>query len=272
MSLKRFKKLLKKMLPLFILEEPGLLKGYDRSKLEKLKNKWKGKRCFIIGNGPSLNKLNLSKLAGEYTFGVNGIFYKTDEVKNFKPYFYVVEDSAVMNDNVKRINSYDCKYKFFPSVFKKSIHNKKNVYFFNMNRGYYEKKSEYFEFPRFSPNASKRLFCGQSVTLINLQLAYYFGFSEVYLIGMDFKYKIQDSAIIDDQKIISQEDDVNHFHPDYFGKGKTWHDPKLHNVLKSYELAKLIFEQDGRRIINATYGGELNLFDRKNYNSIFKTK
>ena len=88
-------------------------------------------------------------------FGVNGIFYKSDELKNFKPYFYVVEDSAVMEDNKDRINSYDCNYKFFPSIFKKSIYNKKNVYFFNMNRGYYEKK-DYYETPRFSPNASNR--------------------------------------------------------------------------------------------------------------------
>ena len=266
------KKLIKKRLPVFILEEPGFLKGFDKKKLRSLKNKWKGQRCFIIGNGPSLNKLDLSFLKNEYTFGVNGIFYKTDELKEFKPYFYVVEDSAVMQDNKDRINQYDCNYKFFPNIYKRFINNHKNVCYFNMNRGYYEKKSDYYETPRFSPNPSNRLFCGQSVTLINLQLAYYFGFTEVYLIGMDFKYEVHDSAIINGDKIISQEDDVNHFHPDYFGKGKTWHDPKLDNVLKSYQLAKLIYEHDGRRIINATAGGKLDLFERIDYNSIFTVK
>ena len=38
------------------------------------------------------------------------------------------------------------------------------------------KKSDFFEFPRFSPNCSSRIYAGQSVTMINLQLAYYFGF------------------------------------------------------------------------------------------------
>ena len=69
---------------------------------------------------------------------------------------------------------------------------------------------------------------------------------------------------------MSNEDDPNHFHPEYFGKGKTWHDPKLHNVLKSYQMAKLVFEQSGRKILNATVGGKLELFDRVNFEDLFQ--
>ena len=58
--------------------------------LEAYRNRYAGKRAFILGNGPSLNMLDLSKLAGEVTFGTNGIFYLFDRM-GFKPTFYVVE-------------------------------------------------------------------------------------------------------------------------------------------------------------------------------------
>ena len=60
----------------------------DRRTLESLRNAYAGRRAFIIGNGPSLRCLDLSRLAGEVTFGVNGIFYLFDEL-GFKPTFYI---------------------------------------------------------------------------------------------------------------------------------------------------------------------------------------
>ena len=66
---------------------------------------------------------------------------------------------------------------------------------------------------------------------MNLQLAYHLGFTEVILIGMDFSYAIPDSAVVKGKDITSTDDDPNHFHPNYFGKGKRWHDPELDRVL-----------------------------------------
>ncbi|MCB9223351.1 MAG: 6-hydroxymethylpterin diphosphokinase MptE-like protein [Crocinitomicaceae bacterium] len=263
------KKIAKKLIPNKFLEQPGFRFGWDKENIAALKDKFKGERCFIVGNGPSLNLLDLSKLKEEYSFAVNGIFYKTWEM-GYKPTFYVVEDRHVMADNIDEINKYDCDYKFFPSAYKKQITNFKNVYLFNMDVGFYVEGSKHFEKSRFSKDASEVIFCGQSVTFINLQLAYYLGFSEVYLIGMDFNYTIPDSVKkIKGAVIESTEDDVNHFHPDYFGKGKKWHDPKLHNVLQSYKLHKKMFEEDGRKIFNATAGGKLEEFDRVDFDSLF---
>jgi hypothetical protein len=243
------------------------LRVADKRKIRKLHNKFKGKRCFIIGNGPSLNKIDLSLLKNEYTFGVNSIFLK--EKDGFKPTFYTVEDNHVMVDNQNQINQFDTEYKFIPTEYSKYIRNHKNIIFYNLNRGFYQPYSPNYEFPRFSNDAATELFAGQSVTIINLQLAYYMGFSEVYLIGMDFSYKIPDSAIIDGSTIISTEDDPNHFDSSYFGAGKKWHDPKLHNVLKSYQLCKVIYEIDNRKIFNSTMGGNLDIFERRNYLSLF---
>lgn len=240
----------------------------DVDKISDLHNAFEGKRCFIIGNGPSLNNHDLSLLKGEYVFAVNSFFYKTDQT-DFRPTFFVVEDSSVMKENIDRIRDFEAPYKFFPTIYKSLHPADDNVHFFKMNRGFYEKSSPNYCVPRFSTDASKVLYCGQSVTYINLQLAFFMGFTEVHLIGMDFDYVIPKEHKRNGDLILSTTDDPNHFHKDYFGKGKTWKDPKLERVAQNYHQAKLSFESVGRRIYNATVGGKLEIFDRVEYTSLF---
>nr|WP_321442506.1 hypothetical protein [uncultured Cohaesibacter sp.] len=95
------------------------------------------------------------------------------------------------------------------------------------------------------------------------------GFTEVYLIGMDFSYVIPKEHKREGDLITSTTDDPNHFHKDYFGKGKTWKDPKLERVALNYRQAKLAYEAVGRKVYNATIGGELEIFQRVDYNSLF---
>ena len=62
-----------------------------------------GKRCFIIGNGPSLVKCDLTLLKNEITIGSNGIFLIFEKM-GFKPTFYTVEDGLVAEDRADEIN------------------------------------------------------------------------------------------------------------------------------------------------------------------------
>lgn len=259
----------KGILPYRFFELPFWLPKSDTDKLLGLKNKFLGERCFIIGNGPSLNLIDLKKLKGEYSFGVNSIFYKEEE--GFRPYFYTVEDSHVIEDNLYEICNFATQYKFIPTEYKHLIDRKfyEDIIFFPMNTGFYQTYSPNHETPRFSDDITKQIFCGQSVTIINLQLAFYMGFKYVYLVGMDFSYKIPESAIINGASILSTEDDENHFDPRYFGAGKKWHDPKLHNVFASYQLCKKRYFDNSRAIYNATKGGKLEIFDRVDFDELF---
>jgi hypothetical protein len=85
---------------------------------------------------------------------------------------------------------------------------------------------------------------------------------------MDFHYEIPESSEIRGNHIMSKESDPNHFHPNYFGPGKTWKDPKLDMVSRAYRLAKDVFEQDGREILNCTAGGNLEVFSRAELSSL----
>ena len=245
--------------------------SFDGLAITRFRDLHRGERCVIIGNGPSLNDLDLTLLAGEHTIGVNGLFYARERM-GFDPTYYVVEDTAVVNDNLEQIKAYRAGHKFFPSIYRSRIGEAPDISYFMMNRGYYEKRSSSFCVPRFSIDAAQRLYTGQSVTAINLQLAYYMGFAEVILIGMDFSYVIPADAERDGDNITSVGDDPNHFHPDYFGRGKVWKDPKLDRVLANYQLAKLMYDADGRRIVNGTPGGKLEMFDRVDYETVIMSQ
>jgi GT2 family glycosyltransferase len=240
---------------------------FDSPQLASFKDRHRGERVVIIGNGPSLNDLDLTRLKTEHTIAVNGIFYAAEQM-GFDPTYYLVEDTAVMRDNLDEIIAYEAGHKFFPSIYRRMVGERQNVSYFMMNRGFYEATSPDFCVPRFSVDPGHHLFSGQSVTMINLQLAYHLGFEEVILIGMDFSYTVPDDAEVEGDVITSTSEDPNHFHPEYFGPGKVWKDPKLDRVLANYALAKQIYEADGRRIVNATAGGNLELFERADYTDL----
>lgn len=244
--------------------EEGVLEASGSHHLQELKNAHAGETVVVIGNGPSLNKTDLDLLAGRTTFGVNSIFLASDRLPEPLTY-YVVEDQAVFRDNTAAIKDYEAGTKLFPTNYLHYYSGEsipENTFFFRMNTGFYGRKTGTYCHARFSGDASQRLYCGQSVTALNLQLAYWMGFRRTILIGMDFSYSIPDDADRNGDVIVSRSDDPNHFHPGYFGPGKTWHDPKLDRVLINYRLARDVFRADEREIINATVGGHLELFPR----------
>jgi len=237
----------------------------NERKLKALKNKHSGKRCFVIGNGPSLSKMDLSLLNNEYTFGVNGVFYAFDEL-GFMPTYYVVEDRLVAEDNKMKINGLSQTTKIFPEDLKYCLKNDDNTIFINFVRYYNYLYNEEIS-PKFSKNIQSKSYWGGTVTYLNLQLAYYMGFHEVYLIGMDLGYKVPDG----DKKnvITSKVNDVNHFHPDYFGPGKRWHQPKEDRMIRSLQFAGEQLSKDNWQIFNATLGGNLHIFPRVKYYDLF---
>ncbi|MEM1218328.1 MAG: hypothetical protein AAGH79_05430, partial [Bacteroidota bacterium] len=52
----------------------------EAPRLATFKDKHVGQDCFIIGNGPSLNKMDLSPLADYHTFGLNKIYLMEEKV------------------------------------------------------------------------------------------------------------------------------------------------------------------------------------------------
>jgi hypothetical protein len=224
--------------------------------IRDFKNLHQGRRCWIVGNGPSLNSMDLSLLAGEISFGMNCIFLGFERF-GFRPTYYTVEDVFVAEDNAAAINGLTGMTKFIPRDLLHALDEDADTCVVDFLR-------LYKPYPQFSDDAAKVIYWGSTVTYLAMQLAFYMGCDPICLIGVDFDYTVPDYAA-GQEEITSREDDVNHFHPAYFGKGKRWHNPRLDRVAPSYQEARRFCEAAGRTMINAGVGGKLEFFPRKDY-------
>ncbi len=218
-----------------------------------------GRRCWIVGNGPSLNLMNLAPLRDEITFGMNCIFLGFDKF-GFRPTYYTVEDNFVAEDNRREIDALTGMVKFLPQDLGYCLSNGPHTCWVNFVR-------RYAPYPQFSADAADKVYWGSTVTYLAIQLAYFMGCDPIYLIGVDFDYTVPAYAQ-GQEEITSREEDMNHFHPAYFGPGKRWHHPRLDRVLPSYALAQEFLTRQGRRIFNATAGGKLEVFPRADYAAV----
>lgn len=233
-----------------------------RKRIQELRNCYAGRRCFVIGGGPSLSQTPLDLLAKEVTIASNSIFLLFGET-NFRPTFYTVEDQLVAEDRGATISQIHGITKIFPADLWRYLKEDKETIYINFKRGEYE------GFPKFSDRLDEIAYWGGTVTFMNLQLAWHLGCREVYLVGIDHNYN-RPSPVdkVEGNVITSQSADVNHFHPDYFGPGYRWHDPRVDRMELAYLEARRFFTEHGGMIYNATIGGKLEVFPRVDYGQI----
>ena len=213
------------------------------------------KRCFIVGNGPSLNKHNLDKIKDDISIACNRIYLK----KDFSPTYYTIEDRLDVEQFHNDINKYkNPKFKFIPKQYKQSIYGDNIIYIrFGKAKDKYkfiEKDKDYFVW-------------GGTVTYLMIQLAYYMGCNPIYLIGMDHDW----GGRLDygEGKVIrSETDDRHHFSKEYYNNNKLWALPDKPLMEYYYSIAKKKLEAEGYNIFNATIGGKLEIFKRINYNEL----
>jgi hypothetical protein len=214
----------------------------------------KGQRCFIIGNGPSLRQTDLSKLNGEYTFGVNRIYLMFPELGFGTTYFLTV-NSLVIEQCAEEIRALTIP-KFLSWRSHPLIKPTEDMMFLHTT----------YTGPKFAQDVRGRVWEGATVTYVALQLAYYMGFKEVILIGVDHNYATQGKP---NTTITSEGDDPNHFNGSYFGKGFRWQLPDLDTSERSYLMARQNFTAAGRQVLDATVGGKLTIFPKVDYSTLF---
>lgn len=224
-----------------------------RQCLHSLKDKHRGERCFIIGNGPSLNRTNLAALAGEYTFGMNRI-YLLFERTGFMPSYYVCVNPYVIEQSWPEILKISC-LKFISLTGARYLPHQPDIVFLRT----------FFRPAHFSFNLARGLWEGATVTFCAMQIAYHLGFSEVILVGVDHYFATQGEP---NALVVSEGNDPNHFDPNYFDQGTRWQLPDLRTSEAGYKMAKDVFERAGRRIIDATVDGHLQIFPKIAFDEI----
>jgi hypothetical protein len=229
--------------------------------LEAYRDLHRGKRCFIIGNGPSLRKMDLSPLRNEHTFGLNRIYLLFPEL-GFTTSYLVSVNELVLEQ---------CAQEMKELKLPKFITWRARRWFSSAGRPAKWTvflDSDFTGPENFSGEATKRLYEGFTVTYVALQLAFYMGFQQAILIGVDHSFTTQGPA---NATVTSSGDDPNHFAPGYFGKGFRWQLPDLEGSERAYWLARQAYQAAGREVLDATVGGKLEVFPKVEYSSLFSS-
>lgn len=226
--------------------------------IKGLKDKHKGERCFIGGTGSSIKNMDLSFLKDETVIGVNNFYYTGVACK-----YYCVEARVRYEENYRALEALDTMLCItghakgeYEQLIDQGLKIKEPVIF---DWDYVEYKEgnhpDVLKLNCFSTDLSEQVYVFGMVITVALQLAYYMGFKEVYLIGCDCDYG-KENIYFDERITVKTvvDEDYRNF----------W--------FKCYELCKRTFEKDNRRIFNATAGGGLEVFERVEYSSLFGSK
>lgn len=226
--------------------------------IRPLKDIHKGQACVVIGNGPSLTAEDLTKLSqlGIPTFACNRIHLIFPQTP-WRPSYYFMSDEKLLKQYDDNLPDVPAECRFFPKQCRGHIRNGR---FYNTIQFAYEHEG------KFSLDAAKGVCPAASVTTEMIQFAYYMGFSEIYLIGVDFSYAVTQKV---DSKTYAYQGENNYFIPGYLKPGEVADMPNINANLLGFHAAKEAIEANGRIIMNATRGGKLEVFPRVNLDDLF---
>jgi uncharacterized Rossmann fold enzyme len=240
----------------------------ESSKLLKFRNKHSGQRCFIVGNGPSINKQDLTLLRDEFTFATNS-FALHDKFEQINISYYCVSDPLFWRrkGGVPR------------SIYEKLLKQSDMILFleqtgrvlgnlfaqgrvFYMFLDYYHKVRDGYV----SLDISKRTYYGHTVIIdFCIPLAYYMGFKEIYLLGCDCDYSLNEAPDFSKAYFYSgdkkSQEEVSNDTARIVAEAQEW-------IFSGYRVIKSTLEKENVKIYNATEGGRLEVFDRVRFEDI----
>jgi hypothetical protein len=240
-------------------------------KNKTLKNKHAAKRCFIIGNGPSIVDQDLLLLKDDIKICLND-FYNHPQCKEIGPDYWMTADPNYWHEKDRLLvpllealeSNRILTRLFFPTAGSIKVERSYylNIHYFSYDAGA-RQLNEAIDFCKEIPPFA------QNVMLVGLMLAFYMGCNPIFLIGADHSWWAW------------QRDEYAGKNNPHFYKDKNDYSPiserYSYDLLQStiyvqrYQYLQLInyAQRRGFDIYNATPGGELDLFPRIEYESLF---
>jgi hypothetical protein len=216
-------------------------------------NHYEGCRCVLLGNGPSLRKMDLGLLQDEYTFGLNRIYLLFDEL-GFETTFLASINRLMLNHYSHEMSKV-ASLSFFNWAYRGDIQANDRTVFISPRP---IQKMDGDIIKGYCPGTG-------TVTNVALEILFYLGFTQIILIGLDFSFIEKGSP---GEVVIAGDSDRNHFTSDYYAPGDAWQLPNYEAQKIGYQMAKNLYESDGRTIVDATVGGKLNVFDKVEFRKV----
>lgn len=225
---------------------------YKYKHLNKFKDCHKGQRCFIVASGPSLTIKDVDLLKNEYTFGMNSI-YKLFDKTTWRPTYYAIVDNTVFKKIKTELLNQELNVAFYPDFYidlnkdyANAIPVKGNLCSNARERALIPDK---WRKQKFGMDMPRLFYNGTSVVHFIMQIAFYMGFKEIYLLGTDCNFK-------------GDKKHCNHLQ--YKGSNDLGNTPEdiYSGLIKDYKKAKEVALLKNVKIYNATRGGALEVFER----------
>lgn len=257
----------------------------ELNKNKEFRSKYKNKRCFILGNGPSLKKQNLSILKDEYVFTVNQL-NKSNVFYDVNSNFHVIIDHDFFeidinkNEDSERIQTMKDLINFNIPIFvpyaEKNLLIKNGLYKENIRfiftGGEIISNKKQFNITGFLPGA-------YTVVQEAIYIAIDMGFTEIYLLGCDCTGIFQQLSVEDDNKF------NKYGHVYEYSKNEKEHIKKnikkysnnvwlnVHaKIFDIYNKLEKISLENEFKIYNSTLGGILDIFERKSIEEVLEKK
>jgi len=248
-------------------------------------NKHKGERCFIVANGPSLNKQDLKLLKDEYTIATNTI-WKHPDIRLWNPTYYCMAHIETFYEDTHLGQGFENPTQEEGAAYFKNIRNilNQSIYFiphagYEGNKGgkfLPEERTFYtlpascylFELSLDFPDLTHGFPSFQDSSQYAILIAMAMGFSQIILLGCDHDWFVNrgeeklffEGAPMGTKKFDSSKLPVM---PNMWFAWVLW---RGHFALREMS------EKHGVEIINATGGGVLDAYKLGNYEEIVKNK
>lgn len=252
-----------------LLRSHGICMDENSKALYKLKNSHKGERCFLIGNGPSLKAEDLELLKDEICFGCNMI-YKIFEKTQWRPTYYCSIDSLyaknIAEDVKQEMEDVRNMFTVYTSYVKLNEKPENMLYVNNV-----------FSENHYKVRGNVMAYCKTKATVMTVmaELAFFMGFSEIYLVGVDNSDTHGNNAHFyksDVEKLVAEQD-KNRIKKRVLKKNITDKDIAEHTINRCnsvYEELKKYADTHGIKMKNASRGGNLEVFERVDLETLLK--
>ncbi len=243
----------------------GFLQDENYKKLLSYKDKHKGERCFLIGNGPSLKPEDLELLKGETCFGCNMI-HKIFDQTSWRPTYMCAIDKELIY-HLYPLFEKDFPYPLFVN---KASYNR--MQYFPENIAYVQNIS----LPKYKVrNNMLAYYIPSKATVMSfmLELAMYMGFTEICLLGVDCTSTFAGKGHFI-KNYMSEEDHKKEFEkirkrlgmPNITVEemGQYYYEISVY----AYGVIEEFSRKHGVRVYNCTRGGALEKFERKSLEEV----
>ena len=261
----------------------SILDAETRAVLRKnrvLENAHDGERCFILGTGPSINKMDLSHLQTETAIALNSFFLHED-YREICPTYHAYSGLAPH----RKIMTDELGLEWYQELEESTagitlLLNYLDREFIQGHRLLQEHTVFYFQYSEDwkllshahkGIDATQLLFPGKNVAVMAIQIAVYMGCKEIYLLGMDHDWLVRHMLDLNTHFYNDEKDALTEH-----GKRVHWNtidwsgEFNLHYKLwRQYEALNQYAEDMSIDIFNVTPGGILDVFERVDYEALF---